>query len=150
MPCSFLEIVGLLCDRPAFTPPPRCIAHALTAEYLRLCEASAVVGSSLAIVGPDAALSVVSFGAQSVDGDGGSAVPASPDTVWHWASLTKLLTGIAVLQLRDGGRLALSDPVIAHIPEVAGVRCPHGPVEDITLWHLATHSAGFRAASWPW
>ena len=34
------------------------------------------------------------------------------DTIFHWGSVTKTLTGIAILQLRDRGLLDLDDPVV--------------------------------------
>ena len=37
--------------------------------------------------------------------------PVDRDTIYHWASITKTFTGIAIMQLRDRGRLTLDDPV---------------------------------------
>jgi CubicO group peptidase (beta-lactamase class C family) len=45
-------------------------------------------------------------------------VPVTPDTIYHWASITKTFTGIAVLQLRDRGLLSLEDPAVVHLPEL--------------------------------
>ncbi|MFN2564435.1 MAG: serine hydrolase domain-containing protein [Gemmatimonadaceae bacterium] len=39
-------------------------------------------------------------------------------TIYHWASNTKTLTGIAIMQLRDRGRLSLDDPVVRYLPEL--------------------------------
>ena len=39
-------------------------------------------------------------------------IPASADTIWHWASITKTFTAVRLLQLRDRGKLALSDPIV--------------------------------------
>jgi CubicO group peptidase (beta-lactamase class C family) len=75
--------------------------------------------------------------------------PVERDTIFHWASVTKTLTGIAILQLRDEGRLSLDDPAVKYLPELRQVRSPFGPIEEVTLRRLLSHSAGFRAGSWP-
>lgn len=72
------------------------------------------------------------------------------DTIFHWGSVTKTLTGIAILQLRDRGLLDLDDPVVKYLPELRKVHNPYGDMETITIRHVMTHSAGFRAGTWPW
>jgi CubicO group peptidase (beta-lactamase class C family) len=71
-------------------------------------------------------------------------------TIFHWASITKTFTGIAIMQLRDRGRLSLDDPVVKYVPELRAVHDTFGPIDRITIRHLMTHSAGFRAGTWPW
>jgi len=71
-------------------------------------------------------------------------------TIYHWASITKTFTSIAVMQLRDRGRLTLDDPIVKYLPELRAVHNPFGAVDDVTIRHLMTHSAGFRSATWPW
>ena len=72
------------------------------------------------------------------------------DTIFHWGSVTKTLTGIAILQLRDRGLLDLDDPVVKYLPELRKVHNRYGDMETITLRHVMTHSAGLRAGTWPW
>lgn len=72
------------------------------------------------------------------------------NTIYHWASITKTLTGIAIMQLRDRGLLKLDDPIIKYIPNLREVHNPFGDMNEITIRHLMNHSAGFRAATWPW
>jgi CubicO group peptidase (beta-lactamase class C family) len=72
------------------------------------------------------------------------------ETTFHWASITKTFTGIAILQLRDRGLLKLNDPVVKYVPELRAVHDPYGPIDAITIRELMTHSAGFRAATWLW
>lgn len=76
--------------------------------------------------------------------------PVDEDTIYHWASITKTFTGIAVMQLRDRGLLKLDDPVIKYLPELRAVHNPHGDMSDITVRHLMSHSAGFRNPTWTW
>ena len=72
------------------------------------------------------------------------------DTIYHWASITKTFTGIAIMQLRDRGLLKLDDPVIKYLPELKAVHNPYGEMGEITIKHLLTHSAGFRNPTWTW
>ena len=72
------------------------------------------------------------------------------NTIYHWASNTKPFTGIAIMQLRDRGLLKLDDPVTKYLPELRGVHNPFGSMDEITIRHLMTHSAGFRGGTWPW
>ena len=72
------------------------------------------------------------------------------DTIFHWASITKTFTGIAIMRLRDEGRLKLDDPIVKYVPELRSISNPFGPVEQITIRHLLSHSAGFRGGTWPW
>jgi len=76
--------------------------------------------------------------------------PVDEDTIYHWASITKTFTGVAIMQLRDRGLLKLDDPIIKYLPELGAVHNPFGDMSRITIRHLMTHSAGFRAPTWPW
>lgn len=72
------------------------------------------------------------------------------NTTYHWASITKTFTGIAIMQLRDRGLLQLDDPVVKYVPELRAVHDAYGPIDAITIRHLMTHSGGFRGPTWPW
>ncbi len=72
------------------------------------------------------------------------------DTIFHWASITKTLTGIAIMQLRDRGKLKLDDPITKFVPEIAKAHNPFGSMDEVTIGRLMSHSAGFRASTWPW
>lgn len=76
--------------------------------------------------------------------------PVDENTIYHWASNTKPFTGIAVMQLRDRGLLKLDDPVTKYLPELRDVHNKFGSMDEITIRHLMTHSAGFRNSTWPW
>jgi CubicO group peptidase (beta-lactamase class C family) len=76
--------------------------------------------------------------------------PVDIDTIYHWASNTKPFTGIAIMQLRDRGLLKLDDPVTKYLPELRTVHNQFGSMDEITIRHLMTHSAGFRGSTWPW
>lgn len=75
-------------------------------------------------------------------------VPVDAGTIYHWASITKTMTGIAIMQLRDRGLLTLDDPIVRHLPELAAVHNPFGGA--ITIRQLMSHSAGYGGATWRW
>lgn len=71
-------------------------------------------------------------------------------TIFHYGSITKTLTAIAIMQLRDRGLLSLEDPVTRWVPELRSVSDPFGSPDAITLRMLLSHSAGFQSPTWPW
>ena len=72
------------------------------------------------------------------------------ETLFHWASVTKTLTAVAVFQLRDRGLLSLDDPVTRWVPELRRVHDSAGGVERITLRMLLSHASGLQSSTWPW
>jgi CubicO group peptidase (beta-lactamase class C family) len=68
--------------------------------------------------------------------------PVTTRTLFRLASLTKLFTGMAILQLRDQGKLDLDDPVSKYLPEIDGVVYPTGEHPPIRIRHLVTHTSG--------
>ena len=68
--------------------------------------------------------------------------PVTAHTVYRIGSITKVITGMALLRLRDEGRLALDDPAERYLPELAQVRYPTRDSRPITLRQLLTHTSG--------
>jgi len=81
--------------------------------------------------------------------DVASQAPVQRDTVFRIASMTKSFTAMAILQLRDAGKLSLDDPVEKHVPELRTLRYPTADAPRLTLRHLLTMSAGFPEDN-PW
>jgi CubicO group peptidase (beta-lactamase class C family) len=73
-----------------------------------------------------------------------------PQAIYHWASITKTLTAIAIMQLRDRGRLSLDDRVTTWVPELRQLHNPFGSVDSVTIRMLLSHSAGFQNPTWPY
>ena len=71
-------------------------------------------------------------------------------TIFHWGSITKTLTAISIMQLRDRGRLTLDQPITRWVPELRQVHDPYGMIDSITLRLLLSHSAGFQNPTWPY
>lgn len=76
-------------------------------------------------------------------------IPATTDTRFRIASMTKSFTALAILRLRDAGRLRLSDPVEKFLPEFRAVGKLTADAPAITVRHLLTMSAGFPEDN-PW
>jgi CubicO group peptidase (beta-lactamase class C family) len=72
------------------------------------------------------------------------------DTIFHYGSITKTLTAVGIMQLRDRGRLSLDDHVTRYIPELRQVHNAYGSMDDITIRMLLSHSAGFQGPTWPY
>src|SRR6185369_2268909 len=67
--------------------------------------------------------------------------PATPDTAYRIASISKTFTAHCLLQLRDAGKLSLDDPVTKWVPELKFSNVdPARPV--LTIRHLITHTGG--------
>ena len=69
-------------------------------------------------------------------------------SVYRIASMSKSFASVAILQLRDMGRLKLDDPVSKYIKELKGQKYSLESPE-ITIRHLLTHAAGFPEDN-PW
>ncbi len=69
-------------------------------------------------------------------------IPATKDTVYRIASVTKQFTGLMLLQLVERRRVHLSDPVEKYFPEVNKIQGRFPGAPPITLVQLATMTAG--------
>jgi CubicO group peptidase (beta-lactamase class C family) len=127
----------------------RAYADAL-AEFRKLHRAevqrAGIAGSSFYLVRDGRTVAADHLGEQDAEAH----VPVDAATIYHWASITKTMTGIAIMQLRDRGLLSLDDPITRYVPELAQVHNRFGDTGAITLRHLMSHSAGFRSGTWPW
>jgi len=75
--------------------------------------------------------------------DVAAGAPADLDTAFRIASMTKSFTALAILKLRDEGRLSLDDPVAKHVKELATLTYPTRDSAPLTIRQLLTHGGGF-------
>lgn len=109
-----------------------------------LMEPHHVPGAVVAVVGGG----VVAFARGYGVADLQSGTPVDPETtIFRVASVSKLVTATAVMQLVEQGKLDLDGDVAAYLPDL---RLPAAFPDPITLRHLLTHTAGLEgtAASW--
>ncbi|MEO8054991.1 MAG: serine hydrolase [Acidobacteriota bacterium] len=96
-----------------------------------------VPGVSAAIVHDQKVLWSGAFGVADV----ASGRKAEPDTIYSICSISKLFTSVAVMQLRDAGKLRLDDPVRSRLPWFT--MKPGGTDgTEITIEGLLTHASG--------
>jgi len=140
-------IPALLASALAFQPAPAADAWSRVATaYRQRVQQAGIVGSSLMFVKEGRVVHKAFEGYQDRD----ARRNVDEDTIFHWASITKTFTGVAIMQLRDRGLLKLDDPAIKYVPELRQVHNPFGDMSQVTIRHLMSHSGGFRAGTWPW
>jgi CubicO group peptidase (beta-lactamase class C family) len=120
--------------------------EAVTRRFDAFAQTARIVGGSAVLVRDGRIVARHHYG--FADRAGGRR--AGDSTIYHWASVTKTLTAIAVLQLRDRGLLQLDDSITRWVPELRAVHGPAGAVDRITLRMLLSHSSGFQSPTWPW
>jgi CubicO group peptidase (beta-lactamase class C family) len=101
----------------------------------RLVDAGRVAGAGIAIAVDGQPVF------QEFAGEVSPGVPATEETLWPLASISKLYTASAIMSLIEEGRLALSTKATAILPEFRD-----GGREEITLRHLLTHTSGISFA----
>lgn len=72
--------------------------------------------------------------------------PLTPDTLFWIASMTKPITGTAILMLQDDGKLNVADPVAKYLPEFAHLKTPSGKPANLTITQILTHTSGLGEA----
>ncbi|WP_189543428.1 serine hydrolase domain-containing protein [Streptomyces gelaticus] len=97
---------------------------------------------------PGAALAVIEGGRfvhQRGFGEDGRGRAVTPDTPFLWGSVSKPVTGLAVMQLVEAGRVNLDEPVRTYLPRF---RLADPDMSDrITVRHLLTNTSGIPASA---
>ncbi|MBV8389559.1 MAG: beta-lactamase family protein, partial [Mucilaginibacter sp.] len=76
-------------------------------------------------------------------------IEATSKSDFRIASMSKSFTAMAILKLRDEGKLQLDDPAYLYIPEMQGLKYLTKDAAPITIRNLLTHTAGFPEDN-PW
>ncbi|MEO8200665.1 MAG: serine hydrolase domain-containing protein [Gemmatimonadota bacterium] len=146
---SFLLVAGAIAVPATATAQTPAFSRAwveMRAFYENTLKEEGIVGSGLEIVQGDSVLGRAGYGLADI----ATARAVDSSTIYHWASITKTFTAIAIMQLRDRGLLQLDDPIVKYVPELRAVHDTFGSIDDITIRHLLSHAAGFRNGTWPW
>lgn len=75
--------------------------------------------------------------------------PVTPDSLFRIASMTKAFTALAILQLRDEGKLRLDDLAELYVPEMKGWTYPTADSPRIRVRDLLHHVGGLVTDD-PW
>jgi CubicO group peptidase (beta-lactamase class C family) len=132
--------VGAIAQLPAKT------AGELKSFYEAALQQHGIVGSSLVLLDHGQVVFRDMHGYRNLE----TKQPIDENTTFHWASISKTFTGVAIMQLRDRGLLSLDDPIVKYVPEIAKAHDSYGPISTITIRQAMSHSAGFRDPTWPW
>ena len=128
-----IAALTLLCAAAAFAagPPPPARAKALL-EELRVSTATPAVSGAVSSRGKI----VWSAGVGLSDVEKG--VPATGSTVYNIGSVSKSVTGVAVMQLVEAGKVRLEDDVRRYVPSFPDKGA------TVTIRHILTHTSGVR------
>jgi len=97
-----------------------------------------VAGAVTLVADADRTLHLAAQGFADLD----SQSPMREDTLFWIASMTKPVTGAAVMMLQDAGKLSVDDPVSKFLPEFQQLKDAAGKEVVITLKQCLTHSSG--------
>jgi CubicO group peptidase (beta-lactamase class C family) len=69
-------------------------------------------------------------------------IPMKKDSIFWIASMTKPVTGTAVMMMQDAGKLSVDDPVSKYLPEFKNLKDAGGKEVVVTLKQCLVHSSG--------
>ena len=124
------------------------IGSALSESHHYYEEAAAshnLPGLAYGVIVDDSLIFFGSYGKTSLET--GTAV--TEHSLFRIASMTKSFTAMAILNLRDEGKLSLSDPAAVFIPELEELTYLSRDATPITIFNLLTMTAGFPEDN-PW
>jgi len=139
--CLLLAFAG---PAEAAAPDSAALAQVdqIFADWQRDAHAPGVV---YGIVADGRLVAVHGLGVQDI----ATKAPVTGDSLFRIASMSKAFTAIAILKLRDEGKLSLDAPAEAYVPELRQWTYPTSDSPRITVRNLLTHSAGFVEDN-PW
>jgi CubicO group peptidase (beta-lactamase class C family) len=145
---SLLAVALLVLAAPSSAQQPGRLAEAF-ADVDRLVHEFMAQGHV-----PGAAWGIIVDGRLAHTGTAGfrdvdSKAPVGSDTVFRIASMTKSFTAMAILKLRDEGKVSLDDPAERYVPELEPLAYPTTDSPRITIRHLLSHAEGFPEDN-PW
>jgi len=79
--------------------------------------------------------------------DPATGAKAGADTLYSICSISKLFTSIAIMQLRDAGKLDLDEGIGESVPWFASLTDAHPNDEPVSIRRALTHSAGLPRES---
>ena len=122
---------------------------ALNAEMHALVDQQKLAGVVTLLARKGKVVNLDAYGKQDLS----APAPMTADSIFRIASMTKPVTGVAMMQLYEQGKWKLDDPVARHIPQFAGlkVKTADGALVDqatpMTMAQLMSHTAGFGVSS---
>ena len=147
IPTSTPEPAATSMSDPTPTSAPTALATAstdyssITAELSQLLQSvvdeSGITGLSVALVDDQEMVWAEGFGFSDKE----NGVKATPQTVYGVASVSKLFTATAIMQLAENGKLDIDQPLQTYIPEFS-INSRFTGSAPITLRNVMTHHSG--------
>lgn len=154
---SLLGMALLGAVEPLFAAPSAPGARqALDAELAAIVNDPRLQLASLSVLAIRAGQPVyeAAFGRRHIGSGGSNGAlpdkPATPDTLYRIASISKMMTTLGLMRLHEAGRMDLDADVSGYLGFT--LRNPHFPERAITLRMLLTHRSSLRdegGYSWP-
>jgi CubicO group peptidase (beta-lactamase class C family) len=129
---------------PVFTDEPRLELLQKAFPYLDstlipLIQSKNIPGMAFGIIANGKLIYTKYYGKSNIEKN----IPVGKNTAFRIASMTKSATAMAILQLRDAGKINLDAPVANYIPEMKLLKPITTDAPPITVRDLLTHRAGF-------
>jgi CubicO group peptidase (beta-lactamase class C family) len=132
---------------------PRVDPATINIALKQMVESKAIVGVSALVHERGKEVYFGAFG----PADREHSKPMTRDTIVQIFSMTKPVTGVALMQLYERGKFKLDDPLELHAPEFANVKVYAGadangqpryeaPKRKITVYDILRHTAGFTTS----
>lgn len=112
----------------------RIDVESLEQGLARQIRRASVPGLTIAVLKGGTTRWVKAFGLADI----AAQTPATPETVYMWFSMTKIVTATAIMQLCDRRQLHLDDPVTRYVPNFPKA----ANTTPVTIRHLLNHSSG--------
>src|SRR5437773_4475842 len=139
-----LALTAALCAAlPTFADGPKLAG--IGAAMQEMIATNEIAGAVTVVVTKDKLIHLESTGFADV----AAKRPMTPDTLFWIASMTKPVTGAAILMLQDDSKLKVADPVAKYLPEFANLKTPSGKPANLTITQMLTHTSGLGEASGP-
>jgi len=147
----FLLVLVLICISPAISKEKEKPDYS---EAIRMIDTwleaqrdyDNLPGISVAIVTDQELLWSKAYGMADLE----KKVPSSPTTIYSICSISKLFTSVAIMKLRDAGKLRLEDLVADHLPWF-NLQQQFPGTGPITIRSVLTHSSGLpRESDYPY
>ncbi len=141
---TLLTAVAGVSARPRSGEPADAPVISAISERMRsFVDQKEVAGATTLVATPDRILHLDAIGKADI----GEGKAMRPDAIFWIASMTKPVTGTAVMMLQDEGKLSVDDLVEKHLPEFTALKTKDGKPARLTIRHLLTHTSGMSEIS---
>jgi len=117
-----------------------CVKEFISRFAQKEMEKHNVEGLSLAVVDDNRIIWAQGFGYADKE----NRIPATPETIYRVASISKLFTSTGIMQLAEQGKIVIDEPLIKYLPEFS-IKNRFGTEAKITPRNLMTHHSGLPA-----